>query len=86
LIVVENPADGGAVVHDHLVLLGKRFDGDGREARTLLATLGLTDAREHGLLDLAQRRTFRRICTLAWLSFSSIGLAASRRKCLAQYR
>jgi hypothetical protein len=30
LIVVENPADGGAVVHDHLVLLGERFDGDGR--------------------------------------------------------
>src|SRR4051794_16862286 len=29
-------------------------------------------------------RTFRRICTLAWLSASSTGLARSRRKWLAQ--
>ncbi len=31
-------------------------------------------------------RTFLRICTLAWLSASSTGLARSRRKWLAQYR
>jgi hypothetical protein len=87
LTVVDDASNGCAVIEHDVKYLGSGIDRWRRPVSPITLT-GRSAARDFNTSRSIARkpRIFRRICTLAWLSNSSTGLAKSRKKWLAQSR